>query len=95
MKQVSIFDDDVSDRCYLCGCSGRMDVHHVYGGSCRKTADRMGFVVHLCRHCHSLIHDSADGKPLKDFLHRQGQLIYEERIGDRKQFIRDFVRSYL
>ena len=98
MKQNSIFIDDQSDRCYLCGrwkrCDEHFDEHHVFGGPCRKTSTKYGFVVTLCRDCHKLIH-SKDGVDLKDMLHQRGQMIYEDQIGDRQQFIKDFIRSYL
>ena len=91
----SIFENDSEERCYICGAYGHTDEHHVFGGPCRKTSDRLGLVVHLCRSCHSLIHDSADGGNAKQYLHQRGQMIYEEHIGSREDFIREFIRSYL
>ena len=91
----SIFEGDSEDRCYICGAYGHTDEHHVFGGSCRKISDRYGLVVHLCRSCHSLIHDSANGAKTKQYLHQRGQIIYEERFGSRQDFIREFIRSYL
>ena len=99
MKNKSIFDDDRLDRCYLCGKwkseYENLDEHHVFSGPCRRTSDRYGLVVHICRDCHSLIHDQERGKDLRQFLHEKGQRIYEERIGNRKAFITEFIRSYL
>ena len=92
---MSIFEDDSPDKCYICGKWGNTDVHHVFSGPCRKTSDRYGFVVHLCRDCHSLIHDSERGGDMKLYLHQRGQMIYEERIGNRTAFIQEFIRSYL
>ena len=92
---MSIFEDDSPDKCYICGKWGNTDVHHVFSGPCRKTSDRYGFVVHLCRDCHSLIHDSERGGSMKLYLHQRGQMIYEERIGNRTAFIQEFIRSYL
>ena len=92
---MSIFEDDSPDKCYICGKWGKCDVHHVFSGPCRKTSDRYGFVVHLCRDCHSLIHDSERGGDMKLYLHPRGQMIYEERIGNRTAFIKEFIRSYL
>ena len=91
----SVFDDDTPVRCYLCGAVGPTDEHHVFGGPCRPISDRYGLVVHICRRCHSLIHDSAEGKELRDYLHQKGQIVYEERFGNRRAFIREFIRSYL
>ena len=92
---MSIFEDDSPDKCYLCGKWGKVDEHHVFGGPCRKTSDRYGLVVHLCRDCHSLIHDSERGNDMRVYLHQRGQMIYEERIGNRTAFIQEFIRSYL
>lgn len=91
----SIFENDSLDKCYICGKWGRVDEHHVFGGPCRKMSDRYGLVVHLCRECHSLIHDSEKGKEMKTYLHQRGQMIYEERFGNRQAFIKEFIRSYL
>ena len=91
----SILEDDSLDKCYLCGKWGRLDEHHIFGGPCRKTSTRYGFVVHICRDCHSLIHDASEGIELRDYLRQKGQIVYEERIGSREQFIKEFIRSYL
>lgn len=64
-------------------------------GPSRPISDRYGLVVHICRNCHSLIHDSEKGKDMKLRLHQEGQKIYEQRIGNRRAFIREFIRSYL
>ena len=91
----SIFDDDSLIQCYLCGQYGPVEEHHVFGGPCRSISDRYGFVVHICRKYHSLIHDSEKGVEMKLQLHQEGQRIYEQRIGNRRAFIQDFIRSYL
>ena len=95
MTNKSIFDDDSLIQCYLCGQYGPVEEHHVFGGPCRSISDRYGFVVHICRKCHSLIHDSEKGVDMKLQLHQEGQRIYEQRIGNRRAFIQDFIRSYL
>lgn len=89
----SILTNDKSDRCYICGAYGRMDVHHIFGGPCRKVSDRLGLVVHLCRPCHRAVHERDHS--LMDYLHMEGQATYEDQIGNREDFIRDFIRSYL
>lgn len=92
---MSVFEDDSPDRCYLCGAYGRTDRHHVFGGACRQISERYDLTVHLCRECHSLIHGSAEGAELMDYLHQKGQIAYEERFGNRRAFIREFIKSYL
>ena len=97
-KNRSVFTGDDMSVCYRCGkmCfDGRMEEHHVFGGTaCRQVSDKYGLLIHVCRDCHNYIH-SKDGKEIMDYLHKAGQEIYEERFGSREDFIRDFIRSYL
>ena len=91
---MSLIDDDRDDECYLCGCYSQvLDVHHIFGGSVRKTCDKYGLTVHLCRDCHRYVHDQ--GGASMDYLHTVGQRTYEKKIGTREQFIKEFIRSYL
>ena len=92
-KNKSIIDDDKLDECYLCGSYGLIDEHHIFGGPVRKAADRLGLVVQICRDCHRDLHDK--GGATREYLHRVGQRTYEQKIGTRDEFIRDFIRSYL
>ena len=92
-KNKSIIDDDSLEKCYLCGTYTFLDEHHIFGGSCRKMSDKYGLIVHLCRDCHMYIHDR--GGESMNYLHTKGQMVYEEKIGTREQFRRDFIRSYL
>lgn len=89
----SILTKDEENRCFLCGIYGHMDVHHIFGGPCRKVSDRLGLVVHLCRNCHRKVHEHDHS--LMEYLHQEGQQVYEDQIGSREEFIRDFIRSYL
>ena len=90
----SILTDDKEDICYLCETGSEfLDVHHIFGGPVRKTSDKYGLIVHLCRDCHRYIHDK--GGNMMNYLHKKGQMAYEQQIGDRDQFINEFIRSYL
>ena len=91
-KVKSILSDDEEKICYLCGKYGDMELHHIFGGSVRQTADKHGLVVHLCPSCHKRLHDHGENKQL---LHEIGQQAYEDQIGTREQFIEEFIRSYL
>lgn len=93
-KNISCLDNDFPDVCYICGAHGHMDPHHIFGGGCKRKCDDLELVVHLCRSCHSEVHDSKD-HALMDYLHRVGQRTYEQKIGSREQFRKDFIRSYL
>ena len=92
-KVKSIISDDDEMVCYLCGCeSNHLDVHHIFGGSVHGPCDKRGLVVHLCRKCHRNLHDDNVGE---SYLHEIGQQAYEEQIGTREEFIKEFIRSYL
>lgn len=92
----SIIADDFENRCYICGAWGSMEEHHIFGTkACRKKSDRHGLLVHLCHSCHDHLHHHPDGYKYKDYLHQVGQKVYEDQIGDRQQFIEEFIRSYL
>lgn len=95
MKNKSVIDDDSLEKCFLCGRYGPVDEHHIFGGPVRSVSDRYGLVVHLCRDCHAMIHDSERGQEAKQHLHEVGQIAYEQRYGNRTAFIREFIRSYL
>jgi len=91
----SLIEDDVENICYMCGCYGdHLDVHHIFEGYGRRAcSDRRGLIVHLCRGCHSKLHDTSC--PDMQILHEIGQKAYEEHIGTREQFREEFTRSYL
>ena len=96
-KNKSVFIGDSLDKCYLCGAwkssYTTIEEHHVFGGSCRKASDRRGLLVHICSDCHHALHNGD--QETVDYLHQRGQMIYEEKMGTRKQFIDEFIRSYL
>lgn len=94
-KNKSIIPNDQLDRCYLCGKYGVIEEHHIFGGPVRTPSDKRGLVVHLCKGCHDCLHNDPNGYKLKDYLHRVGQRVYEDKIGSRQQFIDEFIRSYL
>ena len=92
---MSIMPNDMDGICYLCGAYTKTDEHHIFGGPCRKTSTRYGLTVNLCRNCHDKLHHHREGYELKRDLHQKGQQVYEDRIGSREQFIKDFIMSYL
>lgn len=93
-KNISCLEDDFPNVCYVCGAHGHTDPHHLFGAGCKRRSDELGLVVHLCRSCHSQAHDSKDHS-LMDYLHRVGQRKYEQSIGSREEFIKEFIKSYL
>lgn len=88
-------------RCYLCGNTQGLDSHHIFGGNPgRKNSEKYGLKVWLCNdfttnHCHRNVHEGAQSKQLMDFLHRDGQKLFEEIHGTREEFIEIFGRNFL
>lgn len=77
-----------SGYCGYCGkYCGKLDPHEVYGGSNRKRSIQNGFVILLCRKCHSneKILQELKKKTQKEF----------EGIHTREEFIEIIGKSYL
>lgn len=82
--------------CWLCGTTDNLHSHHVYGASNRNKSEKYGLKVWLCLHHHT------EGK---EAIHRNrafelnlkeiAQNYYEENIGTRERFIKEFGRCYL
>lgn len=91
---MSIIQDE--KRCFITGTTSGLDLHHCIHGSNRKKADKLGLTVWLRHDIHMMLH--ARQKPfetLDDDLKKVAQRAYEEKIGTREDFIRDFGRNYL
>lgn len=95
------------NECYLCrkleGWSNteRLDTHHIFEGGTsgrRAMSEKYGLTVKLCKRHHNMSNISVHANPNKgnDLLLKQvGQRYYEEHIGTRDDFRRDFIKSYL
>ena len=82
--------------CYVTGSTYNLDCHHCIHGSNRKKADKLGLTVWLRHDVHMALHSRQ--KPfqnLDDQLKIEAQRAYEDKIGTREDFIRDFGRNYL
>ena len=84
-------------RCFLCGRSGRMELHHIFGGALRKKSDRMGLVVDLCPACHNQPPNGAHFNPaVMQQLHTYGQrLAMYQNNWTKQDFIREFGKNYM
>lgn len=89
-NRYSVFAKDL-EHCYLCG-KKKNDLHEVYAGRNRINSIKYGFVLPLCRECHSL---NQNNPFFNDYWHKQGQLYWEEFIGMREEFIEVFRINYL
>lgn len=90
MKGSKLFPTE--EFCIVCG-SPNIECHHaIMGSGRRKVADKYGLTVPLCRKHHEMVHQ---GCSLKSDLQELAQMYYEDNIGSREDFRRDFGRSYL
>ena len=96
MALKSVLASDLT-RCLVCA-SPYVHLHHtIYGTSNRKHSDRYGFIVPLCELHHTGrygVHTHPN-EGLDEALKKQSQLYYENNIGSREQFIKEFGRSWL
>ena len=89
-NRYSVFTEDL-EYCYLCG-KKKNDLHEVYSGRNRINSIKYGFVLPLCRECHSL---NQNNPFFNEYWHKQGQLYWEEFIGTKEEFIEVFRKNYL
>lgn len=86
-SRYSIFTNNYN-RCYNCYKEGiPLDLHEVWGGSNRIRSIKNGFVVPLCRECHS-------NEQVIMKLRKKLQGIYEEKHS-REEFIQIIGKNYL
>ena len=85
------------DKCFLCGRSGPLECHHIFGAANRDKSERFGLTVQLCAHCHregpEAVHRSAETMQL---LHEFGPRLAMHRYGwSAEQFMASFGKNYL
>lgn len=95
-KLKSIFTDDL-DRCIFTG-STTVERHHVFGGPLREKSEKYGFIAPL----HPTLHPNGvhfvptlENKCIDTYLKQECQKWYEENVGTREQWIKEFIRNYL
>lgn len=90
----SIFTDDM-DHCMFTG-TAPVERHHVFGGSNRKKSEKYHFVAPLRPDLHpNGVFAGEHAKEVDLYLKQQAQTYYEEHIGSREDFIKEFGKSYL
>lgn len=87
---------DKTDQCLFC-MSMDVEEHHIFfGTSNRAKSERHKLKVPLCGLHHRNGKDSPHKNRIIDLaLKCWGQAVYEEKIGDRDDFRREFGKSYL
>lgn len=78
-------------QCQLCHeWHDNLEEHHLLLGKNREKADKHGLTINICWKCHKRVHATA----LVNILRKVGQLIFEKKHS-RKQFIKEFGKSYI
>lgn len=93
------------NECYLCRLfydsenSRGLHTHHIFEGGTsgrRATSEKYGLTVKLCPMHHNASNEGVHFNRNNDLiLKRIGQKYFEENIGSREEFIREFIKSYL
>ena len=84
-------------KCFFCGKTDNLQEHHCVGGAAnRKIADKYGLTIWLCVYHHtggkkSVHQDYSMNLQVKQYA----QKYFEENIGDRELWMREFGRNYL
>jgi hypothetical protein len=83
-----------AERCYMCGRTGVLQRHEIYGSAYRDKSKALGLWVLLCPACHyDLHHVHAEQKM---WLREHGQKRAVQRYGwSENEFRERFGRSYL
>ncbi len=83
-----------AERCYMCGRSGLLCRHEIYGNAYRDKSKRLGLWVWLCPDCHHDLHFvHADRKM---WLREQGQIQAQNHYGwNENEFRSKFGKCYI
>lgn len=88
--RFSVFTDDLT-TCYLCG-KPKNDLHELLEGRNRVNSIKFGYVIPVCRLCHSQIQNNIE---FKNIWAKKVQEHFEENLGSRDEFLSIFRRNYL
>ena len=93
-KLSSVFTDDM-DSCIFTGAQP-VERHHIFGGVYRNKSERYGFVVPLRPDLHpNGVHAGPQAKEIDTRLKQMAQEYFEQHLGTREDFRREFGKSYL
>lgn len=82
-------------RCYVCGTTTALHVHHIFGGINRKVSDREGCWCYLCAYHHNMSDEGVHfNRELDLKLKRECQEKWE-RNGSRDEWRKKFGKSYI
>jgi hypothetical protein len=91
----SIINND--RECFICRDINDLHKHHIIHGTANRVlSEKHGLWVFLCGKHHNMSDEGVHfNHPFDVMLKKYAQRIWEEKNGDRTQFIKIFGKSYL
>lgn len=92
----SVFTDDL-EHCYFTAMP-EPHIHHIFCGTRRKKSEEYGFIIPLAPNLHVCGKGSVHENPNRGIdlrLKIMAQEYYENNIGDRDEFIKEFGKSWI
>lgn len=83
-------------RCYICGTTQNLHLHHVFRGPFRKKSEQYGLTCFLCFTHHTGnhgVHNTHEGQLYWRKLKAECQEAFE-RIHGHEKFMKEFKRNY-
>lgn len=86
----------MTGKCYICGKWAELDLHEIFSGSSnRKHSKEYGYIIHVCRWCHTLSPTCVQyHRPTNLALKQKFQRIHEQTYS-REHFMKVFGKNYL
>lgn len=83
--------------CYFCHNTKNLHLHHIFFGTAnRKKSEKYGMTCYLCACHHNLGQKCVHNNKEMDMILKQtAQRYFEENIGTREDFMREFGKNYL
>ena len=85
---------DDMDFCIVCK-RPRQQVHHVFGSYNRKKSDDYKYILPLCEPHHTGTNGVHNNKQMDRQFKQMAQRHFEQHHGTRKDFIKEFGKSWL
>lgn len=82
-----------AERCYMCGRSGLLARHEIFGNAYRDKSKAFGLWIWICPDCHHEVHFVHADQRI--WLREQGQITAQRHYGwNDNEFREKFGRSY-
>ena len=81
-----------NSKCSICGSKSNLEKHEIFCGANRTNSIKNGFILYLCRDCHTEI---TNNRKLQLKYMKIAQKYFEKNNGSREEFINFFHRNYL